>query len=136
MLLTANVSLLAIQSLDNSSGTSNRSFVQIASYVSLLLSLFNYIACQVLLRQHRKITNSTAVSSCWFSLPCEYQLTSPTRLYCVRTCTSSGQARTLSGSKSWQSFSASPKDYSRGGTLVYVFLDGTSPLVAVCLPSS
>lgn len=63
MPLTANVSLLAIQSLDNSSGTSNRSLVQIASYVSLLLSLFNYIACQVLLRQHRKITNSTAVSS-------------------------------------------------------------------------
>lgn len=61
MLLTANVSLLAIQSIDNVKGEPSRSLAQIAAYVSLLLSLANYITCQILLRQHRRIINSNAV---------------------------------------------------------------------------
>ncbi|KAH8101138.1 hypothetical protein BXZ70DRAFT_934615 [Cristinia sonorae] len=60
ILLTTNVSLLAIQSLDTVAGTNTRSFVQIASYASTLLSLANYMACQILLRQHRRIVDSTA----------------------------------------------------------------------------
>lgn len=62
MLLTANVSLLAIQSIDNIKGDPGRSLAQLAAYISLLLSLANYVTCQILLRQHRSILNRTTVS--------------------------------------------------------------------------
>lgn len=52
MLLTANVGILAIQSIDTGHDHS-RSVAQVASYASIMLSLANYMICQVLLRQHR-----------------------------------------------------------------------------------
>lgn len=61
MLLTANVSYLAIQSIDMGHGIDARSVAQIASYASTMFSLANYITCQVLLRQHRRVTKDPAV---------------------------------------------------------------------------
>lgn len=51
VLLAANVGFLAIQSVDQT-GT-NKSMAQIASYISATLSLFNFIVCQILGREHR-----------------------------------------------------------------------------------
>ncbi|KAH8101129.1 hypothetical protein BXZ70DRAFT_110522 [Cristinia sonorae] len=58
VLLTANVSFLAIQSIDTEN--SHRSVAQITSYVSTLLSMTNYIICQILLRQHRRVHRDSA----------------------------------------------------------------------------
>ncbi|EIM85377.1 uncharacterized protein STEHIDRAFT_158011 [Stereum hirsutum FP-91666 SS1] len=52
VLLTANVGLLAIQSVDNAG--SNRSSTQIASYMSLITSLGCVILSLILQRQHRR----------------------------------------------------------------------------------
>ncbi|CCM03277.1 uncharacterized protein FIBRA_05405 [Fibroporia radiculosa] len=51
VLLTANVGLLAIQSIDT--GHPARSVAQIASYISTYLSLGNILLCTVLSKQHR-----------------------------------------------------------------------------------
>ncbi|THG94046.1 hypothetical protein EW026_g7343 [Hermanssonia centrifuga] len=53
VLLSANVGFLAIQSIDNPPGSDQRSVAQLTAYVSALLSLFNYIAVQIIARQHR-----------------------------------------------------------------------------------
>ncbi|KAK7676158.1 hypothetical protein QCA50_020268 [Cerrena zonata] len=57
VLLSANVGFLAIQSIDQAT-TTNKSAAQIASYVSALLSLFAYIAFQILCRRHRPLTGN------------------------------------------------------------------------------
>ncbi|KAI0346505.1 hypothetical protein BDW22DRAFT_765350 [Trametopsis cervina] len=51
VILSANVGFLAIQSIDVNSP--HRTAAQIASYISGVLALFNYIVCQVLARHHR-----------------------------------------------------------------------------------
>ncbi|KZT69947.1 hypothetical protein DAEQUDRAFT_233105 [Daedalea quercina L-15889] len=61
VLLTANVGLLAIQSIDT--GHADRSMAQIASYISTFLSLGNIILCTVLARQHRLDAHMTAESA-------------------------------------------------------------------------
>lgn len=53
VILSANVGLLAIQSVDNSIGSSMRSAAQISSYMSTLLSMGNIITGTILARQHR-----------------------------------------------------------------------------------
>ena len=58
MLLSANVGFLAIQSVDNS--TNFRSVAQIASYVSALFSLFDYVVVLLLMRRHRMALYDTA----------------------------------------------------------------------------
>lgn len=67
MLLTANVGLLAIQSIDTNRPA--RSVAQIASYISTFLSLGNIIVCTILSRQHRSrngadeaVSNSISVA--------------------------------------------------------------------------
>ncbi|PSR76611.1 hypothetical protein PHLCEN_2v8369 [Hermanssonia centrifuga] len=60
VLLSANVGFLAIQSIDNPPGSEQRSVAQLTAYVSALLSLFNYIAVQILARQHRHYLFETA----------------------------------------------------------------------------
>ncbi|TCD66563.1 hypothetical protein EIP91_001231 [Steccherinum ochraceum] len=59
VLLTANVGILAIQSVDTGHDHS-RSVAQVASYASIMLCLANYIICQVLLRQHRESVKNGA----------------------------------------------------------------------------
>ncbi|KAH9836343.1 uncharacterized protein C8Q71DRAFT_78139 [Rhodofomes roseus] len=58
VLLTANVGLLAIQSVDT--GNPDRSVAQIASYVSTFLSLGNIMLCTILAQRHRLNANMTA----------------------------------------------------------------------------
>ncbi|EPS97095.1 hypothetical protein FOMPIDRAFT_1098563, partial [Fomitopsis schrenkii] len=58
VLLTANVGLLAIQSVDTDKP--DRSLAQIASYISTFLSLGNIILCTILARQHRLDAHMTA----------------------------------------------------------------------------
>ena len=53
VLLSANVGFLAIQSIDNTPGSSTRSVAQIACYASSLFSLVDYVVVQVLMRRHR-----------------------------------------------------------------------------------
>ncbi|THH00975.1 hypothetical protein EW026_g1618 [Hermanssonia centrifuga] len=60
VLLSTNVGFLAIQSIDNSPGSVHRSLAQIASYVSAIMSLFNYITVQILSRQHRDYLYETS----------------------------------------------------------------------------
>lgn len=61
VLLTANVGLLAIQSIDTNH--SDRSMAQIASYISTFLSLGNIILCTILSREHRLDAHMTAESA-------------------------------------------------------------------------
>lgn len=65
VLLTANVGLLAIQSVDT--GKRDRSLAQIASYISTFLSLGNIILCTILARQHRLDAHMTAEAAVSFS---------------------------------------------------------------------
>ena len=51
VLLSANVGFLAIQSIDKQQA--NRTICQIASYISIILSLAAYMICHILSRQHR-----------------------------------------------------------------------------------
>ena len=60
VLLSANVGFLAIQSIDNTVGSSHRSFAQLASYASGLLSLANIAVVLILLRRHRQHLYDTA----------------------------------------------------------------------------
>ena len=58
VLLTANVGLLAIQSVDTAKA--DRSLAQISSYISTFLNLGNIILCTILARQHRLDAHMTA----------------------------------------------------------------------------
>lgn len=82
MLLTANVSFLAIQSIDTDHMPGFRSVPQIMSYASILLSLANYMLCQVLLRQHRKVSRED--SDCAVRMP--YLLLMPFTDICLAAC--------------------------------------------------
>jgi hypothetical protein len=52
VLLSANVGFLAIQSIDRN-GSPDRTFAQITSYISAMLSLVIYLVAQILKRHHR-----------------------------------------------------------------------------------
>ena len=54
MLLSANVGLLAIQSVDNQQGAAYRSVAQIASYASVIMSLASYLIGHILSLQHSR----------------------------------------------------------------------------------
>ena len=54
VLLSANVGLLAIQSVDNQQGAANRSVAQIASYASVIMSLASYLIGHILSLQHSR----------------------------------------------------------------------------------
>ena len=58
MVLTANVGFLAIQSIDQPGA--ERTMGQILSYMSLVFSSGNVIACTILARQHRRSTHRYA----------------------------------------------------------------------------
>ncbi|TBU38616.1 hypothetical protein BD309DRAFT_873994 [Dichomitus squalens] len=61
VILTANVSFLAIQSVDdNGVVIANRSMGQIVSYISTMLTIGNIVACTILTRQHRQATHQYA----------------------------------------------------------------------------
>ena len=60
VLLSANVGFLAIQSIDNSPDSPQRSAAQIASYISSLFGLANMAVVQILLRRHRQHLYDTA----------------------------------------------------------------------------
>ncbi|EMD35562.1 hypothetical protein CERSUDRAFT_116296 [Gelatoporia subvermispora B] len=61
VLLTVNVGLLAIQSLD--SGHADRSIAQLASYCSAIMSLGAILMCIILSRHHRNNGHSSDMSS-------------------------------------------------------------------------
>ena len=52
MLLSTNVGLLAIQSIDNTAESTSRSLAQIASYVSALMSVAVLLVIHLLRRQY------------------------------------------------------------------------------------
>ncbi|KAI0090330.1 hypothetical protein BDY19DRAFT_766867 [Irpex rosettiformis] len=58
VILSANLGLLSVNSIDT--GHSNRNAVQIASYISSVLSIFFFITVQVLTHQHRSSRHFTA----------------------------------------------------------------------------
>ena len=70
MLLSANVALLAIGSIDASTGNPHRNVAQVACYASTILALACYIICWILSRRHPPdgmTTASDAVSNYAFS---------------------------------------------------------------------
>ena len=77
MLLTANVGLLAIQSVDT--GKADRSLAQISSYISTFLSLGNIILCTILARQHRLDAHMTAEAAVRLARQCDIRATLITR---------------------------------------------------------
>ncbi|KAI0093584.1 hypothetical protein BDY19DRAFT_989148 [Irpex rosettiformis] len=64
VILSANVGLLTIKSIDT--GSPNRSATQILSYISSVLSIFNFITVQILSHQHRNSESSSAAKACNF----------------------------------------------------------------------
>ncbi|KAI0090331.1 hypothetical protein BDY19DRAFT_992535 [Irpex rosettiformis] len=64
VILSANVGFLAIQSIDTDSP--NRSATQIVSYISSVLSFFNFITVQILSHQHRYSESFSATKACNF----------------------------------------------------------------------
>ena len=56
MLLSANVGLLAISSVDGVHGDNSRNLAQVASYASVLMSLGSYLTGHILSLQHTEKT--------------------------------------------------------------------------------
>ena len=77
VLLTANVGLLAIQSVDT--GKADRSLAQISSYISTFLSLGNIILCTILARQHRLDAHMTAQAAVRLARRCDIRTTTDHR---------------------------------------------------------
>jgi len=66
VLLNANVAFLAIQSIDNASGSPGRSPAQIASFLSIVASFGSIILGLVLARKHRAKAKATATDAAQF----------------------------------------------------------------------
>lgn len=54
VLLSANVGFLAIQSIDSAHGTNARNVAQVASYVSVIMSLGTYMTGHILSLHHSR----------------------------------------------------------------------------------
>ena len=130
VLLAANVSFLAIQSIDEGHGENRRSVAQISSYASTLLSLANYVTCQVLLRQHRSVVNGQAVSH--LRLPLALLAYVCLCLDFRTTILSTKRIRSMEQSL-WLLLSAFRKDSSFGGMLIVSF---SSTLALITSPFS
>lgn len=61
VLLSANVGLLAISSVDEQHGTYSRNLAQVASYASVLMSLGSYVTGHILSLQHTKENRGSVV---------------------------------------------------------------------------
>lgn len=81
VLLSANIGFLAIQSIDNDPGSTSRSFAQLASYVSAVLSLSIYLVVQILQRQHRQHPFESAERPVRIVLPRPFTLACSTHQY-------------------------------------------------------